>query len=89
MKEIAAQICDILHDYHVDEGFKFTSDHVLKWVSQFDHKDREFILQEFLHLLTKGIYINKLDAKRVLINKLNKLAEFFKFKDTISFLKKC
>ena len=87
MKKIAEDICEILHDYHAEHDFKFTANHVINWVNQFDPTDREFILTEFLHLLNHGIYIDKNKGRRLLLSCIKGLASQFKFDEISEFLK--
>ncbi|MCX6319172.1 MAG: hypothetical protein NTW29_17980 [Bacteroidetes bacterium] len=85
MKKIAASICEIVHDYHRG-NVKFDTDHVIKWSKQFQ-EDQQFILEELLHLLKQGVYISEAKARKLLIRQIDKLAEHFKYKNTVDFLK--
>lgn len=78
MQNLADEIAEILQDYHAYNDFDFNSDHVLKWVSQFNKGDQQFILEEFLHLLKQGIYISQADGRRLLIDSINGLAKYYK-----------
>lgn len=88
MEDLAKSIVDILYDYHNEHDFTFTTNHVLKWVSQFDENDQEFILKEFLHLLQNdGVYIDEKKARKLLITRIVHLSNRFKFKNPVEFLK--
>lgn len=84
MDKLAAEIAEILHDYHRYDDFDFNSEHVLKWVYQFDDGDRQFILEEFLHLLNQGIYISEERGREILIEGIEQMAA--KSKSVIDFL---
>lgn len=71
---LATNIIDIIGDYYNSRGFQFTEQHILKWVNQFDEPDREFVLQEFLHLLNQGIYISRQEAKQLQKNRIEELS---------------
>lgn len=75
MDNLAIEIAQILDDYHsYVEGFKFTPEHVLKWIEQFEEDEREFILTEFLHLLKQGIYISEKRGRELLIEGIEQMA---------------
>lgn len=85
--ENCANICDKITDYHNGKP-KFDTNHVIKWVSQFDNSDQKFILEELLHLLNNSnIYISEAKARKILLRLMEKLAEHFEFKKTTDFLK--
>jgi hypothetical protein len=63
MKELADNILAIIGDYQNDFDIHLTSQNIIDWVNQFDEGDREFVLQEFLHLLNQDIYVSKEKAK--------------------------
>lgn len=86
MRQLAQKICDMMPDYHSFTGFKFTPDVVTDWVSQFNAEDQEFILSEFSHLLSQGIYLSESDVRQILIRKVNKMAEVFSGNNPIVFL---
>jgi len=86
MKTIAAQIVTIIKDYHNYLDFQFTADYVLQWVEQFEENDREFLLQELLHLLQKGIYLNEQQGRTLLLNRIESLATQYKYRNTVEFL---
>lgn len=86
MRLLAENICAVLNDYHSQHNFKFTPDHVLRWVNQFDELNRQFLLEEFLHLLNRNVYISERMAREILINKIKNLISGFKLKNGISFL---
>lgn len=88
MKKIANEIAGILYDYHNEHGFQFDADKIINWVNQFDDGDRVFILEEFLYLLKKGIYISEEDARDILIGFIKTLASNNKL-DVPTFLDNC
>ena len=87
MNLLAQHIVAIIKDYHNYLGFQFTEEHIINWVNQFDEADREFILQEFLHLLNQQlIYISEENAKLLLLRRIERLAVINGFSKTVSFL---
>lgn len=61
MEEVASSIADKIHDYC--DGFfgKLDTDHVMKWVYQFDTNDRVVVLEETNRILNKTyLNINKI-----------------------------
>lgn len=82
MRGKATSIAEILADY---ENNAMTTDHVLDWVSQFDEVDREFVLDELLHIF-KQTYLSKAQCKRVLKSCLENWTQEFKYKDIASFI---
>jgi len=86
MQQLAEKIVAIVSDYHNYNGFQFTPERVLAWVNQFDEKDRQFLLEELLHLLNKGIYISEAKARNLLISRIEKLSHIFNFDSPVAFL---
>lgn len=86
MRHLAESIVSIIQDYHNYKGFQFTTDHVISWVSQFDPEDRQFILEEFLHLLNQGIYISEIKAREIILNQINSISKRLNFTNHIDFL---
>lgn len=86
MEELAHRIAEILSDYHNYRGFELTPDKVLDWVSQFDEADRKFILEEFLYLLNKGIYISEAKARKILVHQIERISKEYGFKNVADFL---
>lgn len=87
LKKLAQEICDLMQDYHNHNGFQFTADHVINWVSQFDTDDQDFVLEEFLHLLKQDIYISEKRARKLLLSAVKQLASHFKFSQVSDFLR--
>jgi hypothetical protein len=85
VKKLAQSICSVLSDYHNHHQFQFTPEHVLEWVTQFDEADRQFLLEEFLHLLNQGIYISEEMGRELLLSRIKTLAR--KFDSVPEFLK--
>lgn len=55
--QLACAISTIIGSYRKGELSKtLDHNHVLKWVGQFDEKDRSMILEEMLHVLTRQYY---------------------------------
>lgn len=55
--ELAGGIATIISSYRKNELRKpLDREHVLKWVNQFDEKDRNVVLQETFHILTEQYY---------------------------------
>lgn len=88
MNQLAQNIVAIIKDYHNYRGFQFTEEHVINWVNQFEEAaNREFILQEFLHLLNQQlIYISEDKARQLLLRRIERLATMYGFSKTVSFL---
>ncbi len=86
MDQIAIKIAALLADYHNYNGFQMTSERVLGWVMQFDKKDRVFILEELLYLLSNGIYLSEANARLLLIKRIERLALIHGHSDAISFI---
>lgn len=86
MKVLAQNIVSILHDYHNYLGFQFKEERVLEWVNQFEEDDREFLLQELLHLLHQGIYINEEQGRQMIIKRIEVLTAEFGYKTPVDFL---
>lgn len=86
MQKLAENIVTIIKDYHNYCDFQFAPDHIINWANQFYETDREFILQEFLHLLNQGIYISELQARKLLVERIEKLSAQYGFSKQVSFL---
>jgi hypothetical protein len=86
MKQTAENIVAIMADYHHYTGFQFTAEHVLNWASQFAEADREFILNELLHLLQQGIYVSELQGRKWLLERIENLTRVHKFANPVQFL---
>ena len=88
IKEIIENIVTITQDYHSDynNGFVMTEEHVLDWSNQFEQTDREFVLNEVLHILQQGVYISKEKAKEILWDFIGKAATFFGYQSIDLFL---
>lgn len=86
MKQLAQAIVAIIHDYHNYLGFQFTEEHIINWVNQFEEGDREFLLQELLHLLQQGIYINEQQGRQLLLSRIETLSNKFSYKTPVDFL---
>jgi hypothetical protein len=86
MQRLATEIATIITDYHNYCGFQFTPQWIINWVSQFHEADREFILQELLHLLNQGIYISEAQARLLLIERIEKFSRQYRFSKPVAFL---
>lgn len=82
MREKAIRIGEVLADY---ENNEMTPEHILDWVSQFNEEDREFVLDELLHIF-KQTYLSKAKCKKILQFYLENWARDFKYKDVASFI---
>ena len=53
LEKLAKDITSLTSDYHSDYNNRFvmTEEHVLDWSNQFEETDREFVLNEVLHIL--------------------------------------
>jgi len=78
MQQLADDILAIIGDYQNDFGVQLTTQNIIDWANQFDEVDREFVLQEFLHLLDHGIYVSKDQAIELLNQSLQALSRHFK-----------
>lgn len=89
--ELAEQISKIIKDYRQDDidgmfyNTRMTPEHVIKWVSQFDEEDREFLLEELLYILPNS-YIPKSEAKIFFIKGLEKISEDLGFNSLNEFI---
>jgi hypothetical protein len=79
MEILIQQIYDIIKDYHCDREQAMSIDKVNAWILQFEESDREFILEEFLHLLNQGIYLSKEKAKEKLWEGITHIANAMKY----------
>jgi hypothetical protein len=86
LEKTIAEILSIISDYHNHRGFQFSVAHILSWSNQFKEGDREFILQELLHLLRQGIYISEKKGRTLLITRIETLSKRFGFAKPILFL---
>ncbi len=76
MKNLAEQIVNIISDYERPDNETMNADHVLTWVKQFDVNDRQFLLEELIHILPKS-YISYEAAKEYLIDALETIRESY------------
>lgn len=66
MEQLQNEIFEIIKDYHCDECKPLQVGDIGTWVNQFEDGDRQFVLEEFLHLLKQGIYVSKDKAYKLL-----------------------
>lgn len=78
----AIAIASILADYEKND---MTPEHILAWVSQFNEDDREFILEELLHIFKKT-YFSKERCKKLLKSYLEYWTKEFHYSDVQSFI---
>ena len=88
LEKLAKDITSLTSDYHSDYNNRFvmTEEHVLDWSNQFEETDREFVLNEVLHILQQGVYISKEKAKEILWDFIGKAATFFGYQSIDLFL---
>ncbi len=86
MEKTIADILAIISDYHNYRGFQFTAAHIRSWMTQFKEEDREFLLQELLHLLRQGIYISEAKGRALLVARIESLSQRFGFTKPVTFL---
>lgn len=84
MKELIKEIFEIVKDYRQDEEM-MTVDRIEVWINQFNADDRVFFLEELKHIL-KQRYISKDEAKRIVKEMIEFLAEKFEYEDPKEFL---
>ena len=87
MQQLADDILAIIGDYQNDFGVQLTTQNIIDWANQFDEVDREFVLQEFLHLLDHGIYVSKDQAIELLNQSLQALSRHFNYPNVQEFLR--
>lgn len=82
-------IYSIIKDYHCDEadGSPISTKSIIQWVNQFDTNDRDFILDELLHLLRQDIYVSKPKALELLTSFVQNLPSFLGYNDLSDCLK--
>lgn len=85
MEEKINKIVEIIGDYREEDiGWlyktKIDSKHINKWLSQFDELDREFLVDELLHLLPKS-YLTKEDTLRIITNEFDTISKDFGYND--------
>ncbi len=87
MDEIIDNILEIVDDYGVDNLFfqKLSKESVYQWIEQFNEDDREFLLEELLHLLPKS-YLSKNMVREKLNLVFEKLREDFNYDNVQDFL---
>jgi hypothetical protein len=88
MAGIAEQILQIISDYHCDNdsGFVMSAGHINEWANQFDEPDRNFVLQELLHILQQGTYISKAQAGNILHERIKETAQQLRYTSVKDFL---
>lgn len=85
LKTITKEILEIIQDYRKDDGLNLDTNHIVKWVNQFEKQDRLFLLNEVNHILRKT-YFSKEKIVACFIDFIKSQVERFKYKDEVSFL---
>lgn len=88
MEQLINDIQNIVQDYRADEGInsvKMTTQRIKRWVEQFEEADREFILTELKHILSKR-YCSKEAVKTFLKAVIEKLTKDLNYTNTTNFL---
>lgn len=90
MEELIKQIVNIIKDYRRDDvGLTYSTvineAHVVNWINQFDEDDREFILNELLHLLPNS-YLTKERTLAIISSEFEVLRKDFGYKTVQDFL---
>lgn len=91
MKEKINKIVEIIGDYRTEDHNMFYNttideNHVTKWINQFDENDREFLLGELFHILSKS-YLRKVTTKNILSTSIKIISERQGYNDFSNFLK--
>lgn len=90
MEEKINKIVEIIGDYRIDDiswlyKTKINNEYVGKWVNQFDELDREFLVDELLHLLPNS-YLTKENTLRITSTEFEIISKGFGYEDVNSFL---
>lgn len=80
-------VFETIQDYHCDELEPMNKVRIHTWIDQFDESDKEFILAEFLHLLSQGTYLSKSQVKNILWDWIEKLSAMYKYTNLESFIR--
>lgn len=86
MQQIADSILGIIGDYQNDFEVHLSSQNIIDWANQFDEGDRQFVLEEFLHLLKQDIYVSKEGAKDLIRKSLIGISGKLKYPTVPAFL---
>lgn len=90
MNENINKIVQIIESYRsedVDNLFeKIDYKHIEKWVNQFDEEDREFIIQELLHLLPNSFF-HKSRCLKIFDSAFDIISKHYGFENAQDFLK--
>lgn len=85
MKSTAENIVQIIKDYRAKDGLRIDTDHVIKWVSQFDQADQSFLLDELLHIL-KQTYFSEQGTLDSIFTFFTRLTKDLKYKSPVALL---
>lgn len=86
MNDLKSSIFAIIKDYHCDECKPLQVGDIETWVNQFEDGDRQFVLEEFLHLLNQGIYVSKERAIELLWNNFEEIGYKLGYTDLRQFV---
>lgn len=82
MTDKAKAISHVLSDY---ENNKMTPEHILEWVNQFKIKDRDFVLDELLHIFQQT-YFSKPRCRQLLKSSIEQWTSEFNYNNASSFI---
>jgi hypothetical protein len=90
MEEKINKIVEIIGDYRAEDiGWfyrtKIDSEHINKWLNQFDELDKEFIVDELLHLLPNS-YLTKHETLRIISTEFDVISKGYGYDDINVFL---
>lgn len=85
MEEKINKIVEIIGDYRIkDRGWPYNirvdKDHLLKWLNQFDENDREFLVDELLHLLPNS-YLTKEHTLKIISTEFDIISKDYGYED--------
>jgi len=85
LKNTAENIVQTIKDYRAKDGLRIDTDHVIKWVSQFDEADQSFLLDELLHIL-KQTYFSEQRTLDSIFTFFARLTKDLKYKSPVALL---
>lgn len=90
MEEKINKIVEIIGDYRVEDigllyKTKIDNEHINKWLNQFEETDREFLIDELLHLLPNS-YLTKENTLRITSTEFDIISKGLGYEDINKFL---
>lgn len=90
MEKKINKIVEIIGDYRIEDFSRFykskiDSEHFNKWLNQFDEPDREFLVDELLHMLPKS-YLTKENTVQIISTEFDIISKDLGYDDINRFL---